>query len=622
MATPLSLTTWTRLEPRCQTEDVNESLATCIMDPCWTLTRQWQMGEFIGDDVGSPVAARVDYISMPLTRYKPAVPEADIAAGAFDSMTMPLEVLVERERLGFSSGSADYHPEKMLQRVIETGQHLLRLLSLHNGTEQIRAALLTSAGYRLSLPEDTTGLDPKTIRFLRLATARVPDGLKLLTDITTALLTGTEGCRALLNGLGLLELTDALVELTTDVFLTWRTWANSTYSEPAAGETSAWKPSRMEYQLSVAAAVPPTLEEAVRQERALTSGPDEAMEIALAARKYPGGSLDWFHFDVSYKGELGASADGGSWASQRTLFPQPVSFRGMPSERWWEFEDSQLNFAQVTASPEDEASMLLNELVLSFGNDWSIIPLKLYVGTLNRITSLSVTDTFGIRQRIKPSEQALPPAMAAWWSLFQLSVEQPQLGQARHSPFLFLPPSLPVHPESSAIERVHFMRDEGANMGWAVEEWVQGPTGGTINRAEQWMRTRSAVASSPLEGADLRYSLATAVPDHWLPLLRRGLGESVKYVLGKMTSVNAEGQPALVTPQGRIVADLVYTEAGPESEYLHEEEVPSEGARVTRSFQYARWVDGTQHLWVGREKRTGNGEGASGLRFDLAKAGQ
>lgn len=159
----------------------------------------------------------------------------------------------------------------------------------------------------------------------------------------------------------------------------------------------------------------------------------------------------------------------------------------MPSERWWGYEDSQLNFAQVTASPEDEAGMLLSEFLLSFGNDLSIIPLKHHVGILNRVTSLSVTDTFGVRERIKPSEQALPPAMAAWWSLFQLAVEQPQTGQARYSPFLFLPASLLVHPESSTIQRVHFMRDEGANMGWAVEELVQGPTGGTISWAEEWM---------------------------------------------------------------------------------------------------------------------------------------
>jgi hypothetical protein len=37
---------------------------------------------------------------------------------------------------------------------------------------------------------------------------------------------------------------------------------------------------------------------------------------------------------------------------------------------------------------------------------------------------------------------------------------------------------------------------------------------------------------------------------------------------------------------------------------------------VTRSYRYARWTDGSTHLWVSRRKQPGRGEGSSGLRFD------
>ena len=50
---------------------------------------------------------------------------------------------------------------------------------------------------------------------------------------------------------------------------------------------------------------------------------------------------------------------------------------------------------------------------------------------------------------------------------------------------------------------------------------------------------------------------------------------------------------------------------------LFEEEVPREGVRVTRSYQYTRWFDGSTHLWIGRRKEVGRGEGSSGLRFDV-----
>ena len=35
-----------------------------------------------------------------------------------------------------------------------------------------------------------------------------------------------------------------------------------------------------------------------------------------------------------------------------------------------------------------------------------------------------------------------------------------------------------------------------------------------------------------------------------------------------------------------------------------------------RHYQYARWIDGSTFLWLGRRKSTGRGEGSSGLRFD------
>ena len=52
---------------------------------------------------------------------------------------------------------------------------------------------------------------------------------------------------------------------------------------------------------------------------------------------------------------------------------------------------------------------------------------------------------------------------------------------------------------------------------------------------------------------------------------------------------------------------------------LREDEVPREGARATRAYQLARWVDGTTFLWLGRSKGVGRGEGSSGLRFDVTE---
>ena len=49
---------------------------------------------------------------------------------------------------------------------------------------------------------------------------------------------------------------------------------------------------------------------------------------------------------------------------------------------------------------------------------------------------------------------------------------------------------------------------------------------------------------------------------------------------------------------------------------LHDEELTRAGLEVTRTYQLARWLGGSTHLWAGRRAGLGRGEGRSGLRFD------
>jgi hypothetical protein len=53
-----AITRWNRLEGRPRTHDFDRALKAEVRDALWMLTRQWQMGEFQGDDAGSPVKAR------------------------------------------------------------------------------------------------------------------------------------------------------------------------------------------------------------------------------------------------------------------------------------------------------------------------------------------------------------------------------------------------------------------------------------------------------------------------------------------------------------------------------------------------------------------------------------
>jgi hypothetical protein len=154
---------------------------------------------------------------------------------------------------------------------------------------------------------------------------------------------------------------------------------------------------------------------------------------------------------------------------------------------------------------------------------------------------------------------------------------------------------------------VLFLRDEMANMAWAVERAVQGPSGGARDRARERDDPR-APARGPVETADLDYELQSGVPARWIPFLPRSSGyRSIDLVQARMT--RADG--AIVLPLGRILNR-------PDLKALKDAEVPREGVLVRRRPSMTRRADGRYVRWTTRTVGVGRGEGASRLAFDSA----
>jgi hypothetical protein len=368
----------------------------------------------------------------------------------------------------------------------------------------------------------------------------------------------------------------------------WLQWYDTLVSEPS-GANPVWSAERMEYGFSVAAR--------------LTAG-----EKVLTAQEYFSGHPDWHDFNVNTGASLGASADGSGAAITRTVIPAPVSYRGMPAARFWEFEDAQVDFGAIDAGPEELARMLLIEFAISYGNDWFVIPVELNAGSLTRTSSLVVTNTFGERTLIRPSSE-LGERYAAW-RMFQLSATR-QPGQAVTVPdanLFFLPPTLSKSLESRPIEEVLFLRDEMANMAWGVERVVESAGERPLNRFEQ-IPHEAPEARRPQGG--LLYKLASPVPNYWVPLLPVATSAGLRLRRGRVLEPDGALEPAQA--QGRV---LNPDPAGGDGLSIYEEEIPREGVRVTRGYRLARWQDGSTHLWIGRSKEVGRGEGSSGLRFD------
>jgi hypothetical protein len=330
----------------------------------------------------------------------------------------------------------------------------------------------------------------------------------------------------------------------------------------------------------------------------------------LTAQEYFSGHTDWHDFNVNDARSIDAGRDAPSTTVTRTIIPAPVSYRGMPAPRFWEFEDAQVDFGAIKAGPEDLARMLLVEFAVSYGNDWFVIPVELPVGSLCCTRSLVVTNTFGERFLI-PSPNEVNETSRGW-RMFQLSsVSLPgKAAKVEDGNLFMLAPALASSLQGWPIEEVLFLRDEMANMAWGVERVIESATERPLNRFEQ-SPEQALTPRGQSANKIAVYRLATEVPENWIPLLPVQGSEGLRLKRGEM--LKADGSRQTFPAQGRILNPEL-----PNKKILaiFEEEIPREGIRVSRNYQLARWQDGSTHLWVGRRKQVGRGEGSSGLRFD------
>ncbi len=577
-----SITSWLRLEPRCRDDALTEGLHARLHDPLWLLARQWQVGEYRAEDAGSPVLARWRAETSPLSRIHlgAIAPNTNEFAPNYDVAAMPLEAMVERQPAQPAGALGS------LRLALESGLQLLRLIDAQPTSKKYRKAFTQRFALAQPSDADRAALDAETLAWWSLMAGRAPDGHAM-----AAALRGPDGTLLPLPA----ALKIAKVDL-AEVALAVQRWfaeQDALFSQPAGEAADAWRSDRMEYAFTVAGAH------------------SVEGETALSATQYCEGRLDWSSVDIDLEVNLGSAADTAAKAVVQTTVPAPVSFRGMPAPRFWEFEDARIDWGLIDAGPGDLPHLLMADFATNYGNDWYVIPVEIEVGTLTRTRSLVVTDTFGVQRLVRPVNDA-GIAPATGFSMFQLG--KLQRGAAPPFPpqpnLFFLAPAVAKTLEGRAVEEVLLLRDEIANMAWAVERAIPGPL---EQRLDLGAVVAPGDAATPPPDGTLSYRLATDVPYNWVPLLpqRDAATNSLRLV-----------RAAMLTPDGsnavRSARGVLLNPPGP-GLALFDEEVPRAGARITRSAQHVRWFGGSAVLWMGLRNTVGKGEGSSGLRFDSAE---
>ena len=302
----------------------------------------------------------------------------------------------------------------------------------------------------------------------------------------------------------------------------------------------------------------------------------------------------------------------------------------MPNTRWWAFEDRKTNFGDVKPDTTDLAKLLLIEFGLVYANDWFLIPYTLPTGSIASIRGMMVTNVFGERFWIEAAGSGIDDNWQRW-SMFTINTKG-NANEVADSSLLLLP-TVPKIQESLPLDEVLLIRDEMANMVWAIEKTIPLASGSSKAGSEAaiethnyyqrlFSRVRTANPTPISDKLNISYLAMTSVPEHWIPFIPVHLENDIREIQLQRAAMprilegaSLEEKPEKIRPRTILIRPGL-DQLKRDPYYIHEEEIPRAGIQVTQSFQRTRWNNGRTFVWLGVRKQTGRGEGSSGLAFD------
>ncbi len=559
-----SITAYNRLEPNPRKPDFDRSLKAEVRDPLWMLTRQWQFGEFQGEDAATALTAQI----LGEHRVMDRMGFPDGRVFRYDE-NIPLETKVEQEKL---------KPD--LSLAVQMGRYFIKLMRFKSVQNYLERFL---SRYSLTFTMDPNDIEGQHL--LDAVQGKIFDGYKLRDDILTIESGETQTNFAKwLNAVENNDIPSVDKNRLTDSATTFSEWFQRNFSQPDQITDSAWLTSQLEYQFAIAS----------------SPHPDQK---TLAADQYYEGHLDWYSLDIDSSKTLSLTQEPEANVIENlvSFIPAPIEFKGMPNPRYWAMEENQINFGKIETSTTGLLHLLFAEFGLIYSNDWFLLPYPLLINHLCEIRGIVITDVFGQHTLIRPAGSG---SENNWqrWAMFHHTDKN---NSGSHTNSFYLPPVLTKVLEGEPLERVNFLRDEMANMVWAVENIVPSQSGKGVNGNEMAATAKPAEEFIPAGEAKIRYVVGTTVPENWIPFIPVHMESSSPEIRLQRAKM----------PASKGAIGVILTEK-PAPYFINEEEIPRSGVLVQRYFQRARWLNGKTYLWIGRFKEPGKGEGWSNLKFD------
>lgn len=604
---------WAAVEAQLHSKNLEHTLPAIVHDPLWTLSTQWRMGEFKGEDTGFPLLAQAHVQNTRVTRYGPK--HGDVQP--FDHNT-PMECIIEREQI-----------EIDLSTRLQMGKYWFKLLALHNMKGKYESLFISSFPIaQATTPEQICNAEALQVRLL--ATSRAMDGYELYDFLTNPSPKDAADLEAHIES-GNTNFDPADIAGINSAISQFSAFYNRLYSQPNTDE-SAWDAGGMEYtaQLSMPTGV----------------GPEQKV---VKTRRFPGGRLNWYEFDTDPETSelvepMGVTIDDNVITDFKAQKVQAsINFSGIAPERWYKVQQGNYNYAAVQPDKSDVFSMIVNDFIFGYSNDWSILPFEVDKGSYSKVKSIVIKDVFGDYVYAGGEYEQSQPGYSEPWTIFTLNSSG---NPNEFDNSLFIPPISAKLLTGEPIELVNLLRDDAAAMAWAVEKKISNEIGGSMDASVAALKLADYLSfqtmidpitgteePGPAEGmfdfdeydkAKIRYKLLNNAPEHWIPLIPKhipGSDTKTEYWRAKVPRILHkklvdETELQYIEPRTRIMRHGLDTPS-PERLSFKSSDIPSEGVLLSRTYRRTRWYDGSIWVWMGRNRTAGSGTGLSGLEFDL-----